>query len=184
MTVTDVATGLRTIFDPARASAQTYVEKNMLGMLGLIVLIAALPEIPLHHVLLPRNDWWIAILLDALVLYTAAWIFGLYGIMACSPHVLDGERLIFHRGPLGRAEVERASIAQATPIENPDSRAIRRAKPDAYFGLPGSDLVHLRLNAPARIVRTFPVLRETRTEELYIASDRPRELCALLHDFG
>jgi len=172
--------GLRTVFTPAHGSAQTYVEKNLLGIFGVVLLVGAVAEIPLHHALVPRAHWWIAFLLDALVLYAAAWVLGLYATMAQRPHVLDEDRIVFHRGALGSAEVERNAIEQVKPLSNPDARAIRRANREAYFGVPGSDLVHLLLSAPARIKRTFPYAGESTSTELFVATDRPHELCALL----
>lgn len=172
--------GMRTAFAPPRGSADTYVEKNMLGMLGLVLLVGAIPEIPLHHLLLAREPWWSAAILDFLVLYAAAWVFGLYGTMARRPHELGADRIVFHRGPLGCAEVERSAVRDATALVAPNARAIRQKHRNAYLGLPGSDLVHLRLETPARVVRTFPVRRECSVSELFVASDRPHELCALL----
>ncbi len=172
--------GLRTVFAPTRGSAQTYVEKNLLGIFGLVLLVGAVPEILLHHVLVPRGHWWIAFLLDVLVLYTAAWVLALYASMAQRPHVLDEEHIVFHRGALGYAEVERAAIVHVVPLTNPDARAIRRENRQAYFGVPGCDLVQLLLSAPARIKRTFPSANESTSCELFVATDRPHELCALL----
>ncbi len=154
----------------------------MLGMFGVVLLAGALPEIPLHHLFVPRAYWWVALLLDALVLYSAALVLALYGGMVQRPHALDGDRIVFQRGPLGWAEVDRTAITNVKPIVNPDARAIRHAHRDAYFGVPGADLVQLQLSVPARIKRLFPYSADLTSSELFVATDRPHELCALLRN--
>lgn len=171
--------GIRTCFAPPPGAAATYVEKNMLGILGLVLLVGAVPEIPLHHLLLARHAWWISLLLDVIVLYSAAWVLGMYGIMAMRPHELNGEKLLFHRGLLAQAEVPLSNIRSVTPLSNPDGRALRRLHRNGYLGLPGSDLVHLRLSEPARIVKLYPLRKVVESQDLLVATDRPNELCAM-----
>lgn len=150
-------------------------------MLGLVLLIGALPEIPLHHFLLPQRDWWFALILDAAVLYSAAWVLGVYGCMVLRPHDIGDERITLHFSPFAEVHIERAHIRSAVPMAAPDRRALRRSYPDAVRLLcPGADCVHITLREPARVVRMFPVRQQRSALEVFVSSDRPRELCALL----
>jgi hypothetical protein len=171
--------GCRTIFSGATGSACTYTAQSPLGIFALVLLVGALPEIPLHHILLPGKEWRLALLLDGALLYSTLWVFGFFGAMAAHPHRIEQDAVVFRRGPIAEAYVARTSIAGAH-VASGDSKSIRRKNPRAYFGLPGSGLVHVRMHEPVRVRAHYPLRREWETAELVVASDRPHELCRLL----
>jgi hypothetical protein len=177
----DAWSGMRAVFRPPTANGCTYVEKNMLGILALVLLVSVVPEIPLHHVLFRGHVWWIAVLLDAAALYVVMWVFELYGDIARMPHEIGEEHVRFYCGSLALAELRRDAIEELKPILNPERQALRKAYPEAeHLGLPGTDLVYVRLREPARVMRTFPKRIDRGVSELLVPSDRPHELCALL----
>lgn len=175
-----VSTGLRTVFAAPASRAHSYVEKNFLGMFGLVLAVGALPEIPFHHLLIPAHDWLFAIALDVAIVYSALWMLGTYGIMAKRPHEVGPGIFVFHRGPFAHVEIPRACV-EHTEAAGEERREARRRYPQAcYLGVPGSELVYLRLNQAVPVRHTYPVHRERLASELLIPSDRPQELLALL----
>ena len=176
-----VLTGLRTVFAGPAAHGRSYVEKNFLGMFGLILAVGALPEIPVHHLLIPGRDWPLALALDVVLVYSALWVLGIYGLMALRPHEVRGDALIFHRGPFAHVEVPRDCVERAEVISL-DGREAKRRNPNAcYLGVPGAEHVYVRLKHSVRVRHTYPVRYERHASELLVPSDRPRELHALLH---
>lgn len=174
------STGLRTVFAAPVSRAHSYVEKNVLGMFGLVLAVGALPEIPFHHLLIPGRDWLFALALDVAIVYSVLWVLGTYGMMAKRPHEVGPGTFVFHRGPFAHVEVPRAYV-EHTEAVGEERREVRRRYPRAcYLGVPGSELVYLRLTQSVPVRHTYPVQRERLASELLISSDRPQELLALL----
>jgi hypothetical protein len=174
------STGLRRVFASPASEPRSYVEKNFLGMFGLVLAIGALPEIPIHHLLIPTRDWLTATAFDFVLVYSSLWVLGIYGVMALRPHEVQSDRIVFHRGPFCHVEIARDWIEYAVPITE-ESREARRHYADAfYMGVPGASLVYVRLREPVRVAYTYPVRRERMVRELLVPSDCPRELCAML----
>jgi hypothetical protein len=174
------STGVRAIFAAPALEAQSYTERNMLGMLGLVLAVGALSEIPLHHLFVPGKDWLLAVGFDFGVVYCAIWVLGVYGMMTQRPHELRGDTLVFHRGPFAHVQVARDCIQSAEVITE-ESRDAKRKYTDAYYmGVPGASLVHIVLKEPARVALTYPLRLERTVRELLVPSDRPGELAARL----
>lgn len=150
-------------------------------MLGLVLAVGALPEIPIHHLFLSGRDWPIAAGLDLVVAYSALWVLGVYGIMASRPHDVHSGTIVFHHGPFAQVTVPREDIEHAEVVQVERAREARRRHPDAYaLSVPGGELVYVRLKRPARVLHAYPVSFERTVNALLVPSDRPRELCSLL----
>jgi hypothetical protein len=174
------STGMRTVFGSPASEPERYVEKNFLGMLGLALAIGAIPEIPIHHLLIPTSDWLTAVALDFALLYSAVWVLGVYGVMAQRPHDFRSKNIVFHRGPFARVAISRDCVEHAAVVAE-ENRQARRRYPHAYYmGVPGGSLVHVRLREPVRITLAYPVQRERMALELLVPSDQPRQLVSLL----
>jgi hypothetical protein len=172
--------GLRRVIAVPVSEPRAYVEKNFLGMLGVILGLGALPEIPFHHLLMPSRDWLVGFALDFLVVYSALWVLGVYGVMVQRPHEVHADRIIFHRGPFAHVEIARDAVECAVPLTEEPRTARKRYRGAYYMGVPGAALVYIRLREPARVVHTYPVRHERMVSELLVPSDHSRELCAML----
>lgn len=175
--------GIRVLFTGSTPGACTYVEHNALGILGLLLAVGFIPDIIFRHLALPQSldalNWSI----DALELLSAAWILGLYGTMTLRPHVLDGPRARFRLGALADVAIERRSIERAEIVgssKRTDRRRLRRSHRDAFFfAAPGSSWVRVDLRQEI-VVKSYPLFRSRRVRCLFVASDRPADLAALL----
>lgn len=173
--------GLRAFFLPAQPRAVSYCQNNLFGVLGVVLAIGAVPEIPLHHVFLPLHDWWLAAILDMLLLYSAAWVLGAYGIMVKRPHEIGDDRIVLHNGPFARACIDPRDVVIVTSMEAVNRRSLRKAHPAAaHLLVPGAGCVRIALSRPALIERMYPLRAERSALEIFVSSDRPRDLCALL----
>lgn len=176
-----VTTGLRTIVASPAPKGCSYVEKHFLGMLGLVLAVGALPEIPVHHLFIGGRDWPIAVGLDLILVYSALWVLGVYGIMARRPHEVQSQTIVFHHGPFAHVNVPREALDHAEVVRAERAREARRRHPDAYaLNVPGGEFVYVRLKQPAKVVHTYPARFERTVNALLVPSDRPQELCALL----
>ncbi len=75
----------------------TYVNTGPLRYLWLIVLIGAVPETWLLHLLLPRHRV-IELILLVIVLWGFLWLIGYYHAMRDHPHTIEGECATFRFG--------------------------------------------------------------------------------------
>lgn len=175
-----VSTGFRTVFASPAPHAQSYVEKNFLGMFGVILVIGAVPEIPIHHLLIPARDWPLTLALDFVLVYSALWVLGVYGAMALRPHQVKPGAIVFHRGVFSHVEVPRECVEHAAVLREERREAKRRYPKAYYLGVPGAEHVYVRLTQPVCVRHTYPVRYERQASELLVPSDRPQELHAML----
>ena len=163
--------GLRAFLNPPRASALTYVEGSQIPLGAVIVAIAAVPDAFVLWLALPHGLWWLALLVDVLEIWGALWLFGLYGTMARSPHLIADGRVRLHNGALQTLEFERSNVAAAASLGSIRRRKLPRKRGDgsAVLALPGVPIVDIRLRNPVRGVN-----------RIFVASDRPEALCALV----
>jgi hypothetical protein len=163
--------GLRAILDPPRPTAFTYVEGSLVGLIAIVVAVAAVPDAVFFWLLIPHRLSWLALGLDAADIWGALWLFGLYGTMARSPHTLEGERVTLHNGALQSLAFNRNDVAETTSLGVVKRRALPRKRGDgslvlAFGGVP---IVDVRFKIPTNgFTRVF------------VASDRPEALCAVL----
>jgi hypothetical protein len=172
--------GLRRLIAVPVCDPRAYVEKNFLGMLGVVLALGALPEIPFHHLLMPSRDWLAGFALDFVVVYAAVWVLGVYGVMVQRPHEMQADRIIFHRGPFAHVEIPRHAIERAVAVTEAGREARKRYSGAHYMGMPGASLVYIRLREPVRVAHTYPVQHERMVRELLVPSDHPGGLCAML----
>lgn len=162
-----IARGVRAFINPPRADAATYVGSSKVALLAVVLSIAVVPDALLLWMVIPHRLWRLDIALNVLDVWACAWAFGLYGTMVARPHELGSERIVFHNGVLGRAEVVRGEIADATALGVVRRRALPRRRGDgsqvlAFGGVP---IVNVRL-------------RDGRS--IFVASDVPHQLCSAL----
>ena len=128
----------------------TYGTTGLLPYLSLLVLIGAVPETWLLHLLLPRHRTLEMILL-ALGLWGLIWVRGFYCTLRDHPHTIEGGRATFRFGFQRRCTVPLASI-----LTIKTSRNVSR---DAFAGYPASerfcvnhcDLLELTLHPEATL---------------------------------
>lgn len=155
--------GLRGSLLPPEKSAFTYAHNNKFGLLALVLAVSLLPDAVVVHLLVPRNLWWLALLLDFGALYSLLWAAGIYGTMLHAPHAIEGSMVTVRRGLLWQASFDLDDVESAT----------RRDKP--LHGVPS---VEIHLRRPACVHRLL--LGPTQARTLVVASDMPERLIAAL----
>ncbi|GAC1359297.1 MAG: hypothetical protein NVSMB31_19670 [Vulcanimicrobiaceae bacterium] len=174
----EVWTGMRAPFLPMRPSGLTYSTDSLLGVLGMILLVGALPEVLLHHLLLGNS--MLALGLDAVVLYAAAWCFGIYGAVVERPHRISGDCITLNNGPFASLAIPTDAIASVKPrVPAPARRERRNMAATASFLLGAKKAVEIEFALPVEI-RLLPYLPSRRIVRILVASDRPDDLCARL----
>ncbi|MDQ2681388.1 MAG: hypothetical protein M3Y21_10295, partial [Candidatus Eremiobacteraeota bacterium] len=170
--------GLRAVFSPTHPSAESYSNDNPLGIIGLILLVGAIPDILLHHLFIPAHLRLLALSLDIVELYACAWVLGTYGLMVLRPHQLSRSRIALNCGLLGRIELRPDQIRSAVEIEPTKRKLLRRRNPGAGFlTAPGVRVIELNLTQPVRLDKLLSV-RGRDISRLFVSSDRPSEFCA------
>ena len=181
MVIASAGAGLRATFAVPKPSPLTYVEKNMIGIFGLILLVGFLPDAFFRHLLMPSHLTTLNLALDLIELATGLWICGAYGTMANKPHELSGSTFTLNFGAFASIEIPLDAIDDARAVPESESRReLRRREGNAaFFSAPGSGLVRLALTRRIEF-RSYPYLRKRQTDVLFVPSDRPTELAALL----
>lgn len=136
--------GLRAPFLPFRAGPLTYAESMPLGIIGILLLITAIPDAFLHHLFLPHSTT-LALAFDALELYAALWVLGFYGSMLRRPHELSAERLIVRMGNLPSKEVALKNICAVRAHEKKAALVLELHDP------PGKRII-VRSDRPAELL--------------------------------
>lgn len=165
----NAAVGLRAFVDPPKPAAMTYVNGAKIATLAVILTIAILPDGFLLWILMPQRLWWLAALIDVADVWTCVWAFAVYGTMVARPHELYGDRIVFHNGALGCAQVNVIEIAGASVLGEVKRRALPRSRGDKSQVL-----------APAGVPVVEVELKNGR--KIFVGSDAPQQLLSALHE--
>ena len=181
MVIASARSGLSATFAAPKPSPFTYVEKNMIGIFGLILLIGFVPDAFFRHLLMPAHLTTLNLAIDLLELLTSLWVSGAYGTMANKPHELSGTTFTMHYGASASIEIPLDAIDNSEAVPETESRRElrRRERNAAFFSAPGAGLVRLALTRRIQFT-SYPYLRKRQTDVLFVPSDRPAELAALL----
>ena len=163
--------GLRAFLDRSHPSAFTYVESSPIPLLAVLCAVAVIPDGALYWLMMPHALWWLALALDVAEIWTALWLFGLYGAMVRHPHVIESGRVTLHNGSLASIAFDREDVTEATPLGIVKRRRLPRQRGDGsrVLALGGVPVVDVRLKTPVNGVA-----------RVFVASDRPDALCAEL----
>ena len=165
--------GIRAAIAVPRPSPFTYVERNPVGVFGIILLVGFIPDAFFRHLLVPHRYDIVNAIADALELLTAAWVCGAYAMMMELPHSIVGDALRLHFGAFARIDVPLSAIASIQSAGEEKTRVLRRKHPGAVFlAAFGTPLVRIDLSRDV-IVWSYPFLRPRTTRTLFVASDRP-----------
>jgi hypothetical protein len=171
--------GIKATIAVPKPSPFTYVEKNYVGVFGLVLLVGFLPDAFFRHLLVPHAFAIPNAGADLLEIYTALWVCGAFGAMNAFPHALDETVFRVRLGTFAAVDVPRDAIAAATQVTEEPLRRVRRANRDAaVLHAPGTPLVKIELHREIEVTG-YPFMRK-RTRTLFVPSDRPAELAALL----
>lgn len=177
--------GIRAVINPEKPTAYSYVTGSKLIPLGVILVLAIIPDAVLLWLLLPQTLWWLALILNALEIWACVWFFGLYGTMVRSPHELSPEKVLFRNGILHSVEIDPRSIGEMRELG-----IVRRAKLPlnrgdhcAVLAFGGVPLVEISFKVPGLECRSGSQPKRN-VERLFVASDVPGALVSALRDLA
>ena len=173
--------GLQEVINPSPPTPLTYTYGSNIGLAGVIISIAVIPDAVLFWLLIPHHYWFIALFLDALDVWACLWLFGALGVMAARPHSIDGQRLVLRNGIFQRAELQVDSVVGSEILGVRTRRQLPRSlrRDAAILSAGGVPLVHLTLNADAHATSIFR-LQPRAVRDIVVASDDPKGLVALI----
>lgn len=158
-----VAAGAKGFVSPPKPSYASYVAGSKIIMLAIILTLSIVPDAFLLWLLLPHHLWWLALVLDALEIWSCGWLFGIYGTMIARPHEIGEESAVFHNGVLKRVRVDCADVLTARALGSVKRRALPRKRGDGsvVLALGGVPIVEIELRSG---------------KKLFVASDAPDAL--------
>lgn len=172
--------GVRAVVNPPAPSGLTYVNASFWPLVVIVFVIGIPPDAFVRHLLVPQAylGWNLAV--DAIALLSALWLCGLFGSMAAFPHEVGPESVRFHLGAFGRLACAPSEIAGIERIEPAQAKGLRmRDRAAGFLTVPGGHTVRVTFHRPVALAR-YPFLRTRSVERLYVSSDRPLELIALV----
>ncbi|HTU83708.1 MAG TPA: hypothetical protein VMF61_16380 [Candidatus Acidoferrales bacterium] len=172
--------GLRAVGAPPKPTPLTYGGESFLPAIVAIVVLAAIPDALVRHLLVPRAYLAWNLVADAAVVAGVAWICGLYGSMAELPHRVDDEAIELHLGLAASASCAPSNLRSAEAIGRIKRVQLRRRDPCAgVLTAPGSAAVRVDFVEPVALL-TYPYVFDRQVTAVYVAADRPAELAAAL----
>ncbi len=165
---------------PAAGGFSYHREATLRMLLWMLPLLLVGDVALLELVILPGAAPWLRIGAHVLGVYGLLWLIGLYGSMRTRPHQLVGDRLLLHRGLLGRVEFTLAEIvAVAPPPSFADDWKLRTYQRSAIRAdVAGPTVLALQLRAPVQSTGMFGP-GEARSLVL-VSVDDPVAFCAAL----
>lgn len=169
--LSDALRGVRAFIDPGQPQMSTYIHGSKIVMAAVVMTAAIVPDGVLFWLLIPHRLWWIAALSDIADVWTALWLFAIYGSMARLPHEISPEKIVLRNGSRQSIELHPGQIGSATLAGLVKRRAVPRGPGEriAFLTFGGVPLVDVKLNAPAHGV-----------DRILVASDNAELLAAEL----
>jgi len=149
-------------------------------LLPLLPLLAVGDILLLELVLLPHAAAWLRVVVHVLAIYGLIWLVGVYATLRARPHQLRDDRLVLHRGILGRVELRLDQIASIAPLPSFADDWKKRAycKGAIRVDIAGPPVLELHLHHAARPIGILGEGAE-RTRVL-VAVDEPVPFIAAL----
>jgi hypothetical protein len=174
----DIPAGVRAFVNPPASSECSYFDGSKIALAAVIVTLAIVPDGLAVWLLIPHKLWLLSPLLIVLEVYSALWLFGLYGSMVSRPHVIGDNGAVFNNGWLQTVQVPCSLIESAEaigPLRRRELRRLDRAAAILAFG--GTPVVRIRLLGVVSATGWYP----TKTASLFVASNRPASLAERLN---
>lgn len=169
--------GAKAFVNPARSTPYTYANGSKLVMMAVIVALSVVPDAFLFWILLPKQMWWLALLLDLLDIWACLWLFGLFGTMVRRPHEIHENRVVFRNGIFQTVSFNVQDIADVEEIGVVKRYKLPRKRGDGstVLSFGGVPMLAVRLTQPALENHAFlPAPRQV--TKIYVASDAPSAL--------